>query len=49
MEIYNECVNDLITSTNKNLDVRESIEGIYVNKLTEKTVTDAEQVLTYME
>ena len=25
MEIYNECVNDLINPANKNLDVRESI------------------------
>ena len=39
-QIYNECVNDLINAANKNLDVRESIQGIYINKLTEKHVTD---------
>ena len=39
-QIYNECVNDLITPANKNLDVRESIQGIYINKLTEKQVSN---------
>ena len=39
----------MINSANKNLDVRESIQGIYINKLTEKAVSDAEEVLTYME
>ena len=41
-------MNDLITPANKNLDVRESIQGIYINKLTEKEATDARQVLDYM-
>ena len=48
-QIYNENVNDLINSANKNLDVRESIQGIYINRLTEKKVTRAEEVLQYME
>ncbi len=42
-------MNDLINPANKNLDVRESIQGIYINKLSEKDVKDASQVLTYME
>ena len=29
--------------------MRESIQGIYINKLAEKTVIDAESVLSYME
>ena len=36
MEIYNEHVNDLMESNNKNLEIRESIsKGIYVNRLKE--------------
>ena len=42
-------MNDLITPINKNLDVRESIQGIYINKLTEKKVCSYAQVMTYME
>ena len=42
-------MNDLINPANKNLDVRESIQGIYINKLTEKTVTLESEVLQYME
>ena len=34
--------------TNKNLDVRESISGIYINKLSEKDVKDSKEVLTLM-
>ena len=35
--------------SNKNLDVRESIQGIWINKLTEKEVIDSKEVLTLME
>jgi hypothetical protein len=38
MEIYNECVNDLMNPANKNLEIRESVEGILINRLTEKEV-----------
>jgi len=38
MEIYNECVNDLMNPANKNLEIRESVEGILINRLTEKSV-----------
>ena len=49
LQIYNECVNDLITPANKNLEIRESISnGIYVNRLTEKEVSSAAEVLDYM-
>lgn len=49
LKIYNECVNDLITAANKNLDIRESItKGIYVNNLTEKDVSSCAEVLDYM-
>ena len=48
VQIYNECVNDLITPANKNLDVRESIQGIYINRLTEKEVQDQQEVFKYM-
>ena len=39
----------MINSANKNLDVRESIQGIYINKLTEKKVSGSDEVLTYMD
>lgn len=49
LEIYNECVNDLIEPANKNLEVRESISnGIYINRLTEKKVSSFEEVMGYM-
>ena len=49
LEIYNECVNDLIEPANKNLEVRESISsGIYINRLAEKKVTSFEEVMSYM-
>lgn len=42
-------MNDLITPANKNLEIRESISnGIYVNRLTEKHVSTAAEVLDYM-
>lgn len=50
LEIYNECVNDLIDPANKNLEVRETISsGICINRLTEKKVTSFEEVMKYME
>ena len=45
-EIYNETVNDLIDSTKKNLEIRESApKGIFVNNLSEITVTNAEKAM----
>ncbi len=42
-------MNDLITPANKNLEIRESISnGIYVNRLTEKHVSTAAEVLEFM-
>lgn len=36
MEIYNECVNDLLDPQNKNLDIRENKNGgIFIEKLSE--------------
>ena len=50
LEIYNECVNDLIDPSNKNLEVRETISnGIFINRLTEKKVASFEEVMKYME
>ena len=50
LEIYNECVNDLIDPSNKNLEVRETISnGICINRLTEKKVASFEEVMKYME
>ena len=49
IEIYNEGVNDLIDPANKNLEVRESItNGIYINRLSEKSVKDFDEVMSYM-
>ena len=45
-EIYNETVNDLIDSTKKNLEIRESSQkGIFVNNLSEITVTSVEKAM----
>ena len=45
-EIYNETVNDLIDSSKKNLEIRESgNKGIFVNNLSEITVTNVEKTM----
>ena len=45
-EIYNETVNDLIDSTKKNLEIRESSQkGIFVYNLSEITVTSVEKAM----
>ena len=42
-EIYNETVNDLIDTNKKNLEIRESPKGIFVNNLSEIIVTNVEK------
>ena len=45
-EIYNETVNDLIDTTKKNLEIREAPnKGIFVNNLSEITVTNVEKAM----
>lgn len=45
VEIYNETVNDLIDSSKKNLEIRESLaRGIFVNNVTEISVTNFDKV-----
>ena len=44
-EIYNETVNDLIDTSKKNLEIRESPRGIFVNNLSEITVTNVEKAM----
>ena len=45
-EIYNETVNDLIDTSKKNLEIRESSQkGIFVNNLSEITVTNVEKAM----
>lgn len=45
-EIYNETVNDLINSSKKNLEIRESVaKGVFVNNLTEVVVNNYEKVI----
>ena len=45
-EIYNETVNDLIDSSKKNLEIRESgAKGIFVNNLSEIMVTNLEKAM----
>ena len=36
LEIYNECVNDLLDSTRRNLELRENKEGVVVENLSQK-------------
>ena len=45
-EIYNETVNDLIEPSNKNLEIRESLnKGVFVNNLTEILVNNSEKAI----
>ena len=44
-EIYNETVNDLIDTSKKNLEIRESPRGILVNNLSEIVVTNVEKAM----
>lgn len=49
LEIYNECVNDLLDSTRKNLDVRESkTSGIYIDNLSDFEVTSVKDTFAYL-
>ena len=41
LEIYNECVNDLLRENNRNLDIRETKDGkVMVQDLTDLRVTN---------
>ena len=44
-EIYNETVNDLIDTNKKNLEIRESPKGVYINNLSEYTISNYEKAL----
>ncbi|CDW89864.1 kinesin-like protein [Stylonychia lemnae] len=49
LEIYNECVNDLLDPTRRNLDVRESRQrGIYIDRLSEFEVSSLEETMNYL-
>ena len=47
IEIYNECVNDLLNTEKKNLEIREfkdnGFRSIVIPNLTETVVTNAEE------
>ena len=50
LEIYNECVNDLLDPQNKNLDIRENKNGgIFIEKLSEFEVKGIEESLLYLK
>jgi kinesin family protein 18/19 len=50
IEIYNESINDLIDSNNKNLEIRESISsGIYINRLSDNKVFSVGEVMNFMQ
>lgn len=49
LEIYNECVNDLLNSENKNLDIqKDSKNSCVISNLTEVEVEDAYQVIEWL-
>ena len=49
IEIYNETVNDLLDTSKKNLEIRESIEkGLFVNNISEITVTNLEKAMNLL-
>ena len=45
MELYNETVNDLLNDSNKNLDLKENLQGIYIKNLTVKEVKTVDEAL----
>ena len=46
LEIYNECVNDLLIDNNTNLDIRETKDGkVLVQDLTDLRVTNEEELV----
>ncbi len=49
LEIYNESINDLLSEEGKNLEVRESIQGVYVEGLKEIQISSAEECLEYLD
>ena len=51
MEIYNENVNDLLNSENKNLEIREDRDqkSIFVQGLSKIEIKNPEEVLHYLE
>ena len=44
-EIYNENINDLIDTSKKNLELKESPKGAYINNLSVHTVTNYEKAI----
>ncbi|CDW81561.1 kinesin-like protein [Stylonychia lemnae] len=49
LEIYNECVNDLLDPNKKNLDVRECRQrGIYIDQLSQFEVKSLNDTLNYL-
>jgi hypothetical protein len=46
MELYNECVNDLLDASKRNLEVREHRSGeVFVDTLTHKTVKSLSELM----
>eukprot|EP00826_Nyctotherus_ovalis_P004721 TRINITY_DN11040_c0_g1_i2.p1 TRINITY_DN11040_c0_g1~~TRINITY_DN11040_c0_g1_i2.p1 ORF type:complete len:716 (-),score=206.62 TRINITY_DN11040_c0_g1_i2:93-2240(-) len=45
LELYNETINDLLVAENKDLEVRESLHGVYIKDLCEIEVRSPEQAL----
>ena len=49
MEIYNECVNDLLDPNRKNLNVRETLQNrAFVENLSEYEVTSLEETMFFL-
>ena len=49
IEIYNECINDLLDSTKKNLDIRENnLRDVFVNNLTEISVSNYFEIMNLL-
>eukprot|EP00826_Nyctotherus_ovalis_P009307 TRINITY_DN12450_c0_g6_i2.p1 TRINITY_DN12450_c0_g6~~TRINITY_DN12450_c0_g6_i2.p1 ORF type:complete len:623 (+),score=114.50 TRINITY_DN12450_c0_g6_i2:52-1869(+) len=47
IELYNETVNDLLTSSNQNLELRENLQGTYVKNLTTRDICNVEETISY--
>jgi len=45
LELYNESINDLLDTTNQNLDLKEDIQGIYIKNLAVRDIGSVEDAM----
>lgn len=48
LELYNETINDLLLTNNKSLEIRENLQGTFIDGLSEFEVSTPEQAMSYL-